>query len=669
LQRIRGSSGRFVVKALFLGLVCGVVAGLVSGVLEIRAQRYLEQGLSQLAVMVLCQEMNRALRYVLGLTAVLTVLVAFLRILSRSWVSAAVYCLGIVSTVVVFVLSTNLLLYRAALRQSSAFLQNFQHTIAPEQVAKLTEPVRGTFLGVYSLLFADFAEHWGKILLLCLFTGMLGMGAGWLMIRVVRRVHPGILSDDIPARWKESRAVRMLGLLASWKAAGLALLGLMAVHGIVAALEHGRARRLADRPNVILISVDTLRADHLGCYGYGQETSPAVDGLARQGVLFEEVLASSPWTLPSHVSMVTSLSPAAHACSLVTGAKVRKKIPTLAEILWNRGYQTHGITTILYLTKAYGFDQGFRGLVALGHRARAERVTDEAIEWLKGKRDERFFLFLHYYDPHSDYTPPARYKERFDPGYQGPIDGSVPNLLEHQDQLTEGDFRHLVALYDGEVAYVDDQLARLFDQIKQMGLWDRSVIVFTSDHGEEFREHGSFGHGFTLYDEQLLVPLVICWPGRLREGHRVKEAVQLIDVVPTVLEMVGVEGPKGAERFEGKSLVSYCQASAAAPAALRDAFSQTELGENELYADRVDGAKAIYNATSGRWELYDLVSDPGETTNLAGRDRERLAALSSKLDPYILHARRVSETSQREAEKVELDEKSIETLKSLGYVQ
>jgi arylsulfatase A-like enzyme len=669
VQAFRTSLGTFVLRALFLVLVFGVAAGLVSGLLEIRAQRYLEQGLTRLAVLVLSREMNRVVIDLLVLVGLLGAAVAALRGLTRSWAGAAVYGLAVAGTFAAFVLSTNLFLYHAAVEQSSKFLQNFQHNLAPEQLARLMEPVRGTFLGAYSLLLADFSEHWGKLLLLCVFNILVGMGAGWLLTRLLKRVWPGLFAGSAFSGWAKGRLGRVLGWLGSWKTAGIAGLVLLAANGGAVGIDSSRGEGLRGRPNVILISIDTLRADHLSCYGYERNTSPALDELAGSGVLFEEVLASSPWTLPSHVSMVTSLSPATHGCSLVGGAKLQKRIATLAEILRNQGYRTHAITTILYLTGTYGFDQGFDRLVALGHRARAGRVTDEAVDWVRRHRDERFFLFLHYYDPHSDYAPPAAYRQRFDPGYEGPIDGSVPNLLEVEDRMSEADLRHLVALYDGEIAYVDDQLKRLLDEIKGMGLRENTVIVLTADHGEEFREHGGFGHGFTLYDEQLRVPLLISWPGRLQGGRRVKGPVQLIDIVPTLIEMLKVESFGTTRRFEGVSLVENGRESAQAGDPSRDAFSQTQLGDRELYADRVGGAKAIYDATSGRWELYDLSEDPGETNNLAARDREGLSALSSKLDPYIAYARRVRAKSQREGEKVELDEKSIETLKSLGYIQ
>lgn len=663
-----GASPMTTVSRVFcLGLVIGVVAGLVAGLIEIRDHRYFEQGLTNLVVLTLSHGVNGAVRDVLITLCILAGLVTVLYGLTRSWAKVAVHCIAIAGTFVTVVVATNAILYYVLFEHAAKLLQNFQHNIGPEQAAQLLEPVRGTFLGVYSIPLSSLSEHWGKVLLFCLVNLLMGMALGWIVIRALQRLRPGLLAGGGLPGWTRHRVVRAFAPMGSRKAAAIALLVLVAGNGGAVWTLHGQKENLRDRPNVILISVDTLRADHLGCYGYGPETSPVIDGLAQRAVLFEEVVAASPWTLPSHVSMVTSLYPASHGCSLVGGAKLQRRITTLAEILRNGGYRTRAITTILYLTQIYGFEQGFESLLALGNRAPAERVTDEAIEWLKGHREDRFFLFLHFYDPHTDYTPPPGYVERFDPDYTGPIDGTVPNLLEHQEEMTQEDLANLVARYDGEIAYVDHELGRLFDQIREMGLSENSLIVLTSDHGEEFREHGSFGHGFTLYDEQLLVPLLISWPGRLREGHRAKETVQLIDIVPTILDLIGLGDLPGS--LEGVTLMRHCTGSEPVSALPRDAFSQTQLGEKELYSDRVQGAKAIFDATSDDWELYNLVSDPGETTNLAATDPERLSAFSSRLDPYIEHARRVRERSQREADKVELDEESVETLKSLGYIQ
>ncbi len=368
--------------------------------------------------------------------------------------------------------------------------------------------------------------------------------------------------------------------------------------------------------------------------------------------------------------MMTSLYPARHGCSLVGGTKLRRRVTTLAEILRNEGYATHAITTILYLTATYGFDQGFERLLALGHRASADRVTDEALRWLARNRDRRFFLFLHFYDVHSDYSPPQPYRSRFDPDYKGPIDGTVQNLLKYQGRLTKADVRHLEALYDGEIAYVDHALGRLFGALEEMGLIRDTLIVLTSDHGEEFREHGSFGHGFTLYDEQLLVPLIFSWPGRIPSGRRVETPVRLIDVVPTLLQLLGLGGRLVPGRLDGRSLVPLVKGEGPPwiPSPLA-AFSQTELGGRELYALRTDRFKVIYDAGSEAWEFYDLSRDPGEKRNLGRDGAGAFTALAEELRAYREKASRSSGIGSAAGEKVRLDRDSIQTLKSLGYIQ
>jgi arylsulfatase A-like enzyme len=355
---------------------------------------------------------------------------------------------------------------------------------------------------------------------------------------------------------------------------------------------------------------------------------------------------------------------------LVAGAKMQKRITTLAEILKNEGYTTHAITTILYLTSIYGFEQGFDGLQALGSRAVAERVTDQAIGWLQRHRDEPFHLFLHYYDPHADYEPPEPFRTLFDPGYEGPIDGRVDNFLAYQDRLTEADLHHLIARYDGEIAYVDRELGRLFEALKGLDLWENTLLMVVSDHGEEFEEHGYFGHGFTLYDEQLLVPLIVKWADSRSQGLRVRQPVQVIDIVPTIVDALGLESDgEGFSGFEGISLLPTLREAGEKRIPYRDAFSQTQLGEEELYANRADGTKLIYDATSDDWELYKLQRDPGEKQNLASVREEWPAPVLKGLEHYLDYARRAREMSRETGEKVKLDQQSIEELKSLGYIQ
>ncbi len=664
-----GSWIRSFFKALFVAAFLGVLAGLLSGLAQVRAHRYMDQGLTHLAALTLGEAVNAwALKVVCAFLAAALLVALFYRVTHS--VRKALFSLScMIVTVVVLVVGSNAVFYYTGTKMASRHLAQFQRKLPPENIAQLIEPFRKSFWGVYGFLATNLADYGYVLLALALVAVTLGILVSWLALKIVSKIRPGLLSEGrlrLPAGIE--RLAERLRIL-PWAAAALSLIILVSANATAWQMRSSARARLEGRPNVVIVSVDTLRADHVGCYGYERETTPNMDRVAEEGTLFEVVASASPWTLPSHVSMMTSLYPASHQCFLVGGAKLQKRITTFAEAVKNEGYTTHAITTILYLTSIYGFEQGFDALQALGSKTVAERVTDRAIRWLEAHKEEPFHLFVHYYDPHADYVPPEPYRSRFDPDYTGPIDGRSANFFDHQDRLTQADLDHLIALYDGEIAYVDDQLGRLFEAMKRLGLWENTVLVLTSDHGEEFKEHGYFGHGFTLYDEQLLVPLIVKWAGSASRGLRVKQPVQLIDLVPTLIDFLGMENGKGPGDFEGISLLPTLREGGRKKIPYRDAFSQTQLGTEELYANRADGTKMIYDATSDLWELYNLREDPGETENRASvRDAWPAPALKG-LENYMEYARQSLEHSREEGEKVKLNQQSIEELKSLGYIQ
>jgi arylsulfatase A-like enzyme len=356
-------------------------------------------------------------------------------------------------------------------------------------------------------------------------------------------------------------------------------------------------------PNVVLISIDTLRADALHCYGNALPTSPNMDKLAQSGVLFEDPTAPTSWTLPSHLSMLTGLSISAHGvCDdrVFQGAKAEHfELPMrgtfLPEVLQQRGYETAGFYSWKYLEPEYGFGAGFDRYERVGrtvwsnpekraiyeamraegrndelkawvaaepsafddHAPTSHLVVDETIKWLEERNADPFFLFVHLFDAHNDYLPPKGF-DQFDTDYQGPIDGS--GVTARDSQVLPGmdprDLEHLRALYLGEVSWVDHQVGRLTEQLRAQGLADNTLIVLTADHGEEFFEHGHKVHRTHLYRETVQVPLIMSWPGRLPAGKRVAEPVGLVDITPTVAEITNTGLPAA---VSGRSLVPAMQ--------------------------------------------------------------------------------------------------------------
>jgi arylsulfatase A-like enzyme len=411
--------------------------------------------------------------------------------------------------------------------------------------------------------------------------------------------------------------------------------------------------------DVVLVVVDTLRADHLGAYGYGRGTSPRLDALAGRATVFESAWSAAPWTLPSVMSIMTSRYPSNHRVEN-DGMKLASDVPTLAETLNGAGYATGGFVAHVYVSNAFGFGRGFEvfedfGLSQPGYRLEAgmeptaDRVTDAALAWLGKQGKKPVFLLVHYFDPHWPYDPPERYRALYPDGYAGPLDARYDSISKYLDPLVAlpADYRQfLIDRYDGEIRFVDDQIGRLLDGLAASGRAARTWVVVTADHGEEFKEHGSMGHGRRLYEEAVHVPLVIGRPvtgaaeaaAQPDGAGRVSVPAGGIDLFPTIAALAGVPAPAG---LQGVSLVPLLRArppgpAAAAPAADRPLVCETIRLNAHLKAVRRDRLKLIQSMDENRAELYDLAADPLERADLAAarsEDRRALAeAMFSQVD-------------------------------------
>jgi arylsulfatase A-like enzyme len=451
-------------------------------------------------------------------------------------------------------------------------------------------------------------------------------------------------------------------------------------------------------PNVLLISIDSLRPDHLHCYGYGPETSPNIDRLAAEGVVFEHVIADSSWTLPTHVSLLTGLTSQVHRVTF-DGHRLAPERTTLPEVLGAAGYRTHGIWSGPYLHPIFGFDQGFgpgdyvgvigpsayddpdffggddprevartrRQLNQASHRTiTSPAVTRRAVDFLEAHGNEPFFLFLHYFDVHYDYVPPEEIWRRFDPDYRGNLT-SVPFSDDGRinREMPEGELRHLRALYDGEIFFTDHYVGRLLDALERLGLADETLVVLTSDHGEEFFEHGEKGHRKNLFDETLRVPLVLRLPGHLEAGTRVTTQARHIDVLPTILDLLGLDGP---EEVQGRSLVSASEGEA--EPASREALSRLVLpGSRSSVALRTAAWKLIVRGDEERSPaLYDLVADPDEARPLeAEAHAQRLADAESVLARWETDEARLAASLPSSEIEIEVPQDVRDALEQLGY--
>lgn len=399
----------------------------------------------------------------------------------------------------------------------------------------------------------------------------------------------------------------------------------------------------AGSPNVVLISIDSLRADHLHCYGYARATSPQIDQLAAEGVLFSTAISSTSWTLPAHAAMLTGLSDSVHGCT-DTDRRLDDSRTTLAEHLQARGYATAGFFAGPYLHPVFGLAQGFETYVDCTSYAEANereariqgtiegeevwrrsqhdvtnpRVYERVRGWLD-RRDERpFFLFLHLWDVHFDFIPPPPFDTMFDPGYSGTHDGRDFFFNPAVNaQMPARDLAHLIALYDGEIAWTDEHVGMILGDLDRLGLTDATLIVVTSDHGTAFFEHGQKAHRNGLWDELIHVPLILRFPGRLPAGLRVAQQVRTIDIVPTVLALVGAP-PVG--NLMGRSVLPLMSPATEAQYDTRvPAVSELNTLGYELTSFRRAEFKVIFDARSDRGYVFDLLADPGETSSLTDK--------------------------------------------------
>jgi arylsulfatase A-like enzyme len=393
-------------------------------------------------------------------------------------------------------------------------------------------------------------------------------------------------------------------------------------------------RRSHGRPNLVLISLDTLRADHLGCYGYRRNTSPNIDRFAEGAVLFQHTIAPSPWTTPSHASVFTGLHPSIHGAGRYIyedpyyDYPIEEKEITLAELARRHGYLTAAYTEGAYVGAALGFAQGFE--LYSDRRPRpsicAEETFGSALRWVTTYGNLPFVLFIHTYEPHVPYAPPRRFAEMFDADFTG-TGGAWP--LEARSQA---DRARCEAWYDGEIAYTDTVVGEFLAELERLNLLEDTVVILFSDHGEGFWEHGRCGHGHTLYEEVLRVPLIVRLAGASPPTGRVGREVSLTDLYATCTELLGIDRENPPDcisllplidqnasptRYERKLIVSELSR--------RDKDDKTgNLRPWRMFSIRTDDEKYLSSELDQTEQLYDLRSDPRETNNIAPENQHRL---------------------------------------------
>lgn len=436
-----------------------------------------------------------------------------------------------------------------------------------------------------------------------------------------------------------------------------------------------RKQHREKRPNVILISVDTLRPDHLSCYGYHRNTSPHIDQFAKDALVFENCLSHAPTTSSSIASILSGFLP--HETKVFRNLPLPMAVETLPEILQRQGYKTIAVVSNYVLRRKKGWAKGFmiyddtmstRELVRDVPERIAKHTTDTAIELLKHLHEHPMFMWFHYQDPHGPYTPPPVFAKMFQDADRKPRNiklnetpsghGGIPS---YQKLDANRDFHYYVSQYDGEISYQDKHLQRLITVLEELGVYDDALIVFTSDHGEGMGEHNYFfAHSENLYNCLTHVPLIMKY-GRELTGRRT-DYVQHLDIVPTILKAVGI---KVDSRFRGLDLRERQGTN-------REIFAEMQsprfLKKEIKFSLVRDGLKLIYTRPTNQYEFFDLKTDPHEERNLIDN-----AEYQNKVEDLKSRLKRISQENFLDPSIVnkpqKLTDEEIEKLKSLGYIQ
>jgi arylsulfatase A-like enzyme len=410
------------------------------------------------------------------------------------------------------------------------------------------------------------------------------------------------------------------------------------------------------RPNVLLVTLDTTRPDHLGCYGHGGGTSPSLDAVAAESEVYEDALSTSSWTLPAHASLFTGQVPTRHQAYydergplVLTQAiegpferyrvrGLRKDAVTLAQVLRDHGYATGAVVAGPWMKPVFGLDRGFESYDATGIREvngrPANEVTDGALAWIGERGAEPFFLFLNYFDPHAPFDPPAGWRPEL-----RPVIGN-----------------DLVALYDLEIRFMDEHVGRLLAALRARGLWDDLLVVVTADHGELLGEHALWGHGLGLSQEELRVPLLIKYPAGDRRRGRRRERVQLTDVLPTVLARLDLPVPAD---VQGGVLPRV------AHPVVAELQMTPAVSKRGSFRALYEGSWKYVENGGGATMLYDLGADQRENHDRSREMRPQTDAMRARLGAYLDALERAAPDAPEHA----VDPDTVRALEALGYLR
>lgn len=439
-----------------------------------------------------------------------------------------------------------------------------------------------------------------------------------------------------------------------------------------------RKGNISDKPNVIFIVVDALRADHVSAYGYERLTSANIDSLVNDGIMFKNAVSQGNRTPISMPAMFTGLYTRDQGVHMLRSlasrfAPLSDKLTTITELFKNAGYTTQAVSCQPWISPESGYGQGFDDFAivsSIDTNLSDQQTVQKAIEWIDNNKTKRFFLFLNLMGPHAPYHPPSPYDTMYFAEYKGNSE-LFPVLKDYyiqkkhkeyyktirkmnKENTAEEDLKKLIALYDGKIAFTDKQIGALIDTLKSLNMYTNTMIVLTSDHGEGFLEHNEMLHGRTVYSEEVRVPLIMTYPDKLPKGEKMNEIVELVDIVPTVAGIVGI--PVSDIKMRGHSIYPMDNN--------QDPFAYTEGGGYTKYM--TDKWSLVCKSKNWDCELYDLGNDRQELNNVI----ESSPAVASELKNKLFDVVNVKMyPSLRDVKTVRIPEETKKTLKSLGYLQ
>ncbi|MFC2091224.1 sulfatase [Elusimicrobiota bacterium] len=506
-------------------------------------------------------------------------------------------------------------------------------------------------------------ENAFRIFIAGIICAVFSLYGGWAINHyfLPHKFHPASLSGDVIILFFTIFLVWAL-IKVRWRTIALALfIPLLTINlGIII----DSRINIPDTPNIIMILSDTLRKDHLGCYGHKRNTTPNIDLFAENAILIKNAFAQSPSTKPSVASLFTSKYPSQHHVTYNEDS-LNLSYMTLAEILKQNKYMTAGFIENSVIDKRFGFSQGFSEWIMDDRRhkvATSEPMTefDEKISsWLDKYRGRPFFLYMHYIDPHNPHNAPKPFNNFFSKEYTDRIPnfkGKSPEIIKRHFYKNKRDLEHLISFYDNEIRYIDSRFGELINKLKKLDILDNSIVIFLSDHGEGFLEHDNFAHSYSVYGELINIPLIIRFP-KLSQKDYTEDHVQHVDIMPTIMHVLKIN--TDALLFEGRNILAESNNKAAI-------FSEhLRRGWGIPQQCIISGNwKLIYGLESGDYSLFDIKKDPLDYENIIGLHSE----IADTLKSYLLKWR-TGLTDKKEALKVDLDNEFIEKLKSLGYIK